>query len=247
MISLRRSIDEHERFNQSFQALINVFQGLANAIPKAALPASPEVSEQCRQELRRAAERIKNAPSRAEIDQAGAAAFVQIEDICKSNQMAIQERDAALKNVVATVAGAVSGLRGRGERSESSLSRLADGFDALTRIEDAGELRRQLRQNVEALRQSVEEMRQESDASARLLETQVRAFEEHLETARKGAGKDRLTGLGSRREAERRMQTAAGSKNPVSVLLFDIEGFREINARYGSSVGDKLLQTLLTH
>jgi diguanylate cyclase (GGDEF)-like protein len=114
----------------------------------------------------------------------------------------------------------------------------------LSRITDADELRRRLRENVAELRESVEEMRRQSDASVRQLETQVRSFEQRLEAARKGAGKDRLTGLGSRREAERRMQQIPASKGPVCVLLFDIEGFSEINTRYGTTFGDKLLQAL---
>jgi diguanylate cyclase (GGDEF)-like protein len=158
--------------------------------------------------------------------------------------MAIQERDEALKDVVATVAGALNGLRGRGENRGTNLSRLADGFESLFSIQDAAELRRQLRENVGALRQSVEEMRREGEASVRLLESQVHAFEQRLEAARKGAGKDRLTGLGSRREAERQMQRHIGTKSLFCVLVFDIEGFREINTRYGTSFGDKLLQAL---
>jgi diguanylate cyclase (GGDEF)-like protein len=244
LISIRQSIDENERFTQSFQALVNVFQGLANALPKAALPASPELSEQCRDELRRAAARLKESPSRRDIDEAGAATLSQLDDICKSNQKALEERDAALKDVVGAVAGAVSGFKGDGARHETSLSKLADGFDALSRISDVGELRRRLRENVAELRQSVEEMRRQSDASVRQLETQVRTFEQRLEAARKGAAKDRLTDLGSRREAERRMQQIPSVKGPVCLLLFDIEGFTEINNRYGTTFGDKLLQAL---
>jgi diguanylate cyclase (GGDEF)-like protein len=245
VISIRQKIDEHERFAQSFQALLNVFHGLAAAIPKAALPASPELWEQCRSELRRAADRLKSAPSRQEIDEAGATTLHQIDDICRSNQHAIEERDAALKDVVATVAGAVSGLKGRGERRESSLSRLADDFASLSNIGDAAELRRELRHRVTELRQSVEDMRVENEGALRSLESEVRVFEQRLEAARRGSSKDRLTGVGSRREAEKVLQGLTGAVKPVSVLLFDIEGFGEINARYGTPFGDKLLQALV--
>jgi diguanylate cyclase len=244
LISIRRKIDESEHFALSFQALAKVFLGLANALPKAALPANPELSEQCKVNLRRAAELLQDSPSRSDIDEAGATTLSQLDEICRANQFALEERDAALKEVVTTVAGAISGFKGSGERHESSLSKVADGFESLARINDAGELRRQLHQNVLQLRQSVEEMRRESDASVRQFESQIRSFEQRLEAARKGSGTDRLTGLGSRREAERHMQKIPKCKKPVCVLLFDIEGFRAINARYGTIFGDKLLQAL---
>jgi len=244
LISIRRKIDESEHFALSFQALAKVFLGLAAALPKAALPANPELSEQCKTTLRRAAEKLQNAPTRSDIDEAGATTLTQLDEICRANQSALEERDAALKEVVTTVAGAISGFKGRGERHESSLSKVADGFESLARINDVNELRRQLHQNVAQLRQSVEQMKRESDESVRQFETQIRTFEQRLEAARKGSGTDRLTGLGSRREAERHMQKIPKCKRPVCLLLFDIEGFRDINAHYGNIFGDKLLQAL---
>ncbi len=244
MISIRQSIDEDERLAHSFAALVNVFQRLAQAIPRAALPASPELSKQCRGQLRHVAERLKEAPSRLDIDQAGVATLTQIDEICRSNQLAIEERDAALKDVVASVAVAVNGFKGQGERHKSSLGKVADEFESLARINDVSELRRQLHETVAQLRHSVEEMRRESDASARSLETQVRAFEQRVEAARTTSSRDRLTGVGSRREAERHMQKIPEAKRPMCVLLFDIEGFRDINSRYGTPFGDKLLRAL---
>src|SRR5579872_4467093 len=187
-------------------------------------------------------ERLKAAPSRVDVDEAGSATLTQIDEICRSNQVAIEERDAALKDVVVTVAGVVSVFKVHGDRHQSSLGKLADGFESLARINDVSELRRQLSRNVAELRESVEEMHRENDTSARLLETQLRAFEQRLEDARKGSSQDRLTGLGSRREAERQMQKFVGSKPPMCVLLFDIEGFGQINACYGTPLGEKLLR-----
>ena len=48
--------------------------------------------------------------------------------------------------------------------------------------------------------------------------------------------------LGSRRIAERYIQEIPYRKGTVSFLLFDIEGYRKINDRYGALFGDKLLQ-----
>ena len=252
MISIRRSIDEDERFarsfeqqrvSQSFHALVDLFEGLANAIPGTAAPSSPEYAEHCRKRLLQTAELLRNAPSREDIDAAKSETLTQVNHICKSNRLALDERDAALRDVVSTVAGAVSGFKGSVESRDAGLSKLADGFDALVRIEDIAELRRQLRRNVAELRHSVEELHRQSDESLHALESQVRAFEERLEGARTGASKDRLTGLGSRREAERQMREFEG-KRTGCVLLFDVEGFGEINSRYGTIFGDRLLQAL---
>jgi diguanylate cyclase (GGDEF)-like protein len=210
------------------------------------LPASAELAAQCRENLEKAAAPLKSDPPVKAIDEAGTVAVQQVDEICRSNKLAIEERDAALKEVVETVAWAVNSFKGYGERHKSSLSKLADGFDALSRVEDIGELRRRLREDVSSLRNTVEQMRQESEESVRRLESQVTAFQERVDQARKETGIDRLTGLGSRREAERNLQKAAKRDGPVCLLLFDIEGFRQINQAHGTLFGDKLLRAL-TH
>jgi diguanylate cyclase len=139
---------------------------------------------------------------------------------------------------------ALSGFKSHGERHESSLTKLADGFDALSRVEDVAELRRRLRDDVFKLRRSVEDMRRENEESLRQFASQISVFQQRLEQARKGSDVDRLTQLGSRRVAETYLQKIPKREGPVCVLLFDIEGFQEINKRYGALFGDKLLQAL---
>jgi diguanylate cyclase (GGDEF)-like protein len=246
MISLRKQMEESENSEGRARAFLKAFLGLMGALPKAALPASAELAAQCRETLEKAASTLKSEPRVPAIDEAGTLAVQQVDEICRSNKLAIEERDAALKEVVETVAWAVNSFKGHGERHKSSLTKLADGFEALSRVEDLGELRRRLREDVASLRETVEQMRRESEESVRRLETQVTAFQDRVEQARKESGIDRLTGLGSRREAERNLQKAAKREGQICLLLFDIEGFRQINQAHGTLFGDKLLRAL-TH
>jgi len=111
-------------------------------------------------------------------------------------------------------------------------------------VEDVTELRCRLRDSVSRLRHSVEEMRRENEELVQRFESQVSAFQQRLESARKESGIDHLTGLGNRREAERCLAEIPKWNGSVCVLLFDIEGFREINQRHGTLFADKLLRAL---
>jgi diguanylate cyclase (GGDEF)-like protein len=246
MISIRKKMEESETSEARARAFLRAFLGLLASVPKAALPANAELAAQCRENIANLAAPLKNEPPVPAIDDAGSVAVQQVDEICRSNKVAIEERDAALKEVVETVAWAINCFKGHGERHKSSLSKLADGFEALSKVEDIGELRRRLREDVSALRETVEQLRHESEESVRRLESQVTAFQERIEQARKETGVDRLTGLGSRREAERNLQKAAKRGGSLCLLLFDIEGFRQINQAHGTPFGDKLLRAL-TH
>jgi diguanylate cyclase (GGDEF)-like protein len=243
VISIRKKMEESEQNAQTFSALLNTFLSVTSAIPKAALPANPELSRQSTEVLQPFATRLKNSPGSDTIDEAGKIASQQIEAICQSNRVAIEDRDTALKDVVASVAEAISGFRGNGVRHESDLNRLADDFDSLSHIENVSDFRFRLRDIVIKLRETTLEIRRESERSFRQFESQVSVFQQRLETARKESGVDRLTGLGSRREAERHMRNIPRREAPVCVLLFDIEGFRKVNERHGTLFGDKLLRS----
>ncbi len=196
MISIRREIDESELMATNFEALMKAFVRLTTVVPKTALAANPQLAQQCKQSLEAVATSLRDLPRVRIIDEAGELAARQIEQICGANKAAIEERDAAVKDVVAMTAKAMSGLKGDGARHTSHLSTLADDF------------------------------------------------EERLETARKDSDVDRLTGLPSRRDAERHLGRMASSEQALCAVLFDIEEFRAINEKHGTLFGDQLLQAL---
>jgi diguanylate cyclase (GGDEF)-like protein len=63
---------------------------------------------------------------------------------------------------------------------------------------------------------------------------------------RTAASTDPLTGISNRRgffdEAERLMRKAAWKKQPVTVLMFDLDHFKAINDRFGHATGDEVLR-----
>jgi diguanylate cyclase (GGDEF)-like protein len=244
LISLRKQIEESEHVAVRFQALLKDLRALTAFLPKAALPANSELSSHCKSEVERVIAPLTGEPAVKTIEEAGAVALSLMEAIRRSNKTALEDRDIALKEVVTTVAAAVSHFKGHGERHQAKFSMLTENFEVLSRIEDAGELRRRLREDVSKLRESVEVMRRENEESVVRFQSQVSTFQLRLETARKESALDRLTGLGSRRGAERRWQEIPKRAGSLCLLLYDIEGFREINSRNGSPFGDKLLVAL---
>lgn len=244
MISIRKQIEQSESSLLRFRALRKAYLELTRVLPKAALPVNPELAGQCKEECDRFEALLDETTSAQTIDQAGKAALEQFEAIYHSNRAGIEERDAVLKDVVASVAEAISSFKGRDERHETNLSRLADEFDSLSRVGDLSEIRRRLQKQVGKLRETAQEMRRENDKAVQQFAAQLPAYQQRLEMARKQSGVDRLTGLGSRREAERQLRQFDKQERAVTVLLFDIEGFKAINSRYGALFGDKLLRAL---
>ncbi len=80
------------------------------------------------------------------------------------------------------------------------------------------------------------------------LEAQIKEIEALQVELRKQATSDVLTGLFNRRRLDealpRELKRAQYNGGVVSLILFDIDHFKQVNDRYGHEVGDRLLQFL---
>ena len=74
---------------------------------------------------------------------------------------------------------------------------------------------------------------------------------ELLAQLREQADTDALTGLANRRSWYQALDAATARSrrhgHPVSVLLLDLDGFKEVNDRLGHSAGDLMLRTIASH
>lgn len=78
--------------------------------------------------------------------------------------------------------------------------------------------------------------------AAILLLNYLASLQGHLSSTRLVAYVDALTGLPNRRYAEELLRGAERSHEPFALVLFDIDHFKQINDRFGHSVGDVVLR-----
>ena len=95
MISLRKEIEVSDQVATRLKSLLKAFLGLTGVLPKTALPADPDLSGLCRENLERATVRFETADiPTAAIEAAGKMCVDQVEAIYAANKAAIEERDA---------------------------------------------------------------------------------------------------------------------------------------------------------
>jgi diguanylate cyclase len=86
----------------------------------------------------------------------------------------------------------------------------------------------------------------EVEGKLRAGQTQTRMLQKNLETARKAAEQDHLTGLPNRRSFENTLReeakVAAENAEPLSVAFCDIDHFKNVNDTHGHDAGDRVLK-----
>jgi predicted signal transduction protein with EAL and GGDEF domain len=95
-----------------------------------------------------------------------------------------------------------------------------------------------------SIRHAMERKRAKEELGEFSTEIEVRRAQEQLKDAEILAYTDALTGLGNRRKAEAAIQEAIAATPPLSLLVFDMNGFKAINDRYGHNQGDQLLKVV---
>jgi diguanylate cyclase (GGDEF)-like protein len=80
------------------------------------------------------------------------------------------------------------------------------------------------------------------------LRARMEEIEKLHEELQEQATRDPLTGLHNRRylaeELDRELGRAARDGNPVSIIMFDLDHFKEVNDTYGHSAGDTMLRAI---
>lgn len=134
--------------------------------------------------------------------------------------------------------------------TEGSRTSASDyGTELKKQVDDLGSAQAAATPAVEKLilltRTMVETMRA-AEAQMRASQKDTRVLQRSLETARRAAEQDYLTGLPNRRAFEAvlkvREQAAREKGTPLAVAFCDLDHFKAINDTYGHDTGDRVLQ-----
>jgi diguanylate cyclase len=97
-----------------------------------------------------------------------------------------------------------------------------------------------------SMTRSMIEHTREVESKLREGQKQTRLLQKNLETARRAAEQDHLTGLPNRRSFENTLreevQAAKDNVEPLSIAFCDIDNFKSINDTHGHDAGDRVLK-----
>jgi diguanylate cyclase (GGDEF)-like protein len=113
-------------------------------------------------------------------------------------------------------------------------------MDDLTKIRDS------LVSSANELQSGVNQMAQDGEAAVSRMRGELRQYQSRLEEAERLATVDSLTGLQNRRSTEALLQLRARTGQAFSIVLLDLNGFKQVNDTYGHAAGDDVLKQFAT-
>lgn len=161
---------------------------------------------------------------------------------CEAFIREYREGAAGIKDCINVLESAASQLAERGANREDRLRQAATSLEQAAETSDLHSLRDRLRVQVAQLVVMADEVARESLAQVQLMQREVSAFRERLSKAEIDANTDPLTRLPNRRANQQYIQELVEANATFSLILIDLNRFKQINDAYGHLIGDEVLK-----
>ena len=140
------------------------------------------------------------------------------------------------------VSGRISTMMGNVRTYDTALAQHREGIEAAGSEADIKSIETRLLHELDQMRLLNERYRDQLTAAR----VTIRKQQDEIESVRQEAGEDSLTRIPNRRSFDRRfveeVSLVERHLDPLSILLIDIDRFKEVNDNYGHLIGDRVLQ-----
>lgn len=242
MISLKKSLREYEELSGRIETAVRCYVSAINGMEQHAIEVSETDAAEHRRSLREIRKQIGGEPGNEILEKSSLALETELRRYAQRSTVLLRERQKEIREILEILAQAAQTVTNRSDRYSTEFGKLARDLETVAELDDLSLVRRRLSEDVGRLKSVAETLQKEEFASVVEMQSELQAFRRRLQEAETMAATDALTGLSNRREAERLMSRKIRSGRSFCVMLFDLDGFKAVNDRYGHIAGDHLLK-----
>jgi diguanylate cyclase (GGDEF)-like protein len=250
VISIKRYLDaktdvlvvDEPVSNELVAVMMECYLSALRAIGKSATEAYSVSGNELELQLANLVDRLPAEPAAAEVRRLQVEVEERLDNWASVTAERLKHRADGVKELLMMLARTAESVGERDQRYANRFGDLTTELSAIANLDDLTQVRSSLVRKAGELKNCVDQMTYESHHSIAELRSKVLVYETKLKTVEQLALKDSLTDVANRRCAEGRMEWYAAQKQTYSVMLLDLNGFKEINDRYGHAAGDDLLR-----
>jgi diguanylate cyclase (GGDEF)-like protein len=250
VISLKKYLDmplaanspSESASEEPFLTAIECYRAMLLATGKEAAMAYSSVGRTLEGELQELAGRLGTDATAKQVKATEAEVEARLESWGRLTAKHLKSKADDAKEILLVLARTAEAVGNRDEGHANRLHELTDRLEKIGGLDDLTLVRATLAKHVTELKNNVEQMTRESQQMLAQLRARVTTYEDKLREVQLLVMRDELTGLANRRSVEERIQFNILSGNEFCVLMIDLNGFKQVNDRYGHSAGDDLLK-----
>ena len=240
MISIKKLMEQAGE--EAFRAALDSYRAVLHAIGDSGAQACPQVGNTLRENLLNLQAAVAAESSPDVLRQTGLQAETEIAQWGSGAADYFKQRAGEVKELMLILAKTAELTGERDRRYNRQFHEFTVRLEAMADLDDLRLIRDSLMKGAVDLRACAEAMAEESQKSVARLQADVKVYQARLDDAERLAGQDPLTGLDNRRRVESAIEFRISQKKPFSVLLLDLNGFKQLNDTHGHVAADELLK-----
>lgn len=240
MISIKKFIEAKE--GELSQAALDAYRAALNAIGESGVKACPPVGSTLRENLVQLQTALSTKSSPITLQETGQKVEAELAQWGCSAAEYFKQRTGEVKELMMILASTAELAGERDQRYSRQFCEFTGRLQAMADLHDLALIRDSLMKSAIDLKACTEAMAEESQKAVARLREDVKTYQVRLDDAERLAGQDPLTGLDNRRRVEAAIEYRIGLRMPFSVLLLDLNGFKQLNDTCGHLGADDLLR-----
>jgi diguanylate cyclase (GGDEF)-like protein len=170
-----------------------------------------------------------------------------MEDYNRRTSKVIHRQNNELHNMVSMLTRTVITIGSSGESSVHKLQEIEKSIERARMLEDMQLLKLRLGECLEAVREEALRQKTEGQTALEILKKEVENSRENVGSVAAAVELDAATGLPNKKEALKAIQAAVESPRNKFLAIAVVSRVQAVNARFGYSIGDRVLSTFAEH
>jgi len=245
LISLKKYLDQKDlrpHPSDTPDETVRCYRALLLAIGKSAVHGSPALGNDLESALKGLEHRLSIHSSPSALLHTEKQVEVQLQEWGSRTAEHFKTRADEVKELLIALAKTAEAVGDRNQGYTSQFKDLTKRLETIADLDDLTQIRTSVVASVKELKTHVEQMTRDSKQLVDQLRSEVTTYETRLKAVENLVLKDELTGVASRRSVEERMQRCIENKLAFCVIMIDLNGFKQVNDKYGHLAGDDLLR-----
>lgn len=160
----------------------------------------------------------------------------------------LNDREKELRDIITLLTRAMANLNIENLEFYLRINKQSEKIIEISDLDNIKKIKNALKIEVDQMREMVHQRKDQEQRQIRLLASQVNTLQTELEAAKTKAMTDGLTGVYNRQALddylEERIDRNRMVNKDFSVMMIDIDDFKQINDTYGHTIGDRVLMAL---